>query len=111
MSNFSFPTVFTTTLSVWKSPKFVVWERIKYISFPSIVRQFLTSYTNFSQFCFLGTTPVHAPNVWANENHKVDVHSWELNSGPYDALPRDHGHQNVILDGLCSGKRGFDVFM
>ena len=28
----------------------------------------LTTYTYLSRFCFLGTTPVLAPNVWANEN-------------------------------------------
>ena len=30
-------------------------------------KQVLTTYTNLSRFCFLGTTPVLAPNVWANE--------------------------------------------
>ena len=37
------------------------------------------------------------PNMWANENHKVDTRSQELNSGPYnceaDGLPHDHGQQ------------------
>ena len=48
------------------------------------------------RFCFLGTTPVLAPNVWANENPKVDTRFRESNSGPYDceadALRHDHGH-------------------
>ena len=29
--------------------------------------KFLTTYSNLSRFCFLGTTPVLVPNVWANE--------------------------------------------
>ena len=32
-----------------------------------IERQVLTTYTNLSRFCFLGTTPVRPPNVWDNE--------------------------------------------
>ena len=39
----------------------------KYIYFTSIEKQVLTNYTNLSRFCFLGTTPVLVPNVWANE--------------------------------------------
>ena len=39
----------------------------KHIYFTSIEKQVLTTYTNLSRFCFLGTTPVLAPNVWANE--------------------------------------------
>ena len=59
--------------------------------FTSIEKQVLTTYTNLSQLCFLGTKPVLAPNVWANENPKVDTRSRESNSEPYeckaDALP------------------------
>ena len=40
--------------------------KFKYIYFTSIEKQVLTTYTNLSRFCFLGTTPVLAPNVWAN---------------------------------------------
>ena len=58
--------------------------------------KFLATYTNLSWFCFLGTTPVLAPNVWANENSEVDTRSQELYSEPDDwkaeALPYDHGH-------------------
>ena len=68
--------------------------------FTSIQIQVLTTYTNFSRFCFLGTTPLLAPNVWATENPKVDTHSRESNLGPQDceadALPRDHGHHDII---------------
>ena len=39
----------------------------KHIYFTSIEKQVLTTYTNLSLFCFLGTTPVLAPNVWTNE--------------------------------------------
>ena len=53
-------------------------------------------YIDLSRFCFLGTTPVLAPNVWANENPKVDTRFWESNTGPQDceadALSHDHGH-------------------
>ena len=41
--------------------------KFKHIYFTSIEKQVLTTYTNLSRFCFLGTTPVLAPNVWANE--------------------------------------------
>ena len=41
--------------------------KFKHNYFTSIEKQVLTTYTNLSQFCFLGTTPVLAPNVWANE--------------------------------------------
>ena len=37
------------------------------IYFASIEKQVLTFYTNLSRFWFLGTTPVLALNVWANE--------------------------------------------
>ena len=46
--------------------KFVIWFSLN-IYFTSIEKQGLTTYTNLSLFCFLGTTPVPAPNVWANE--------------------------------------------
>ena len=39
----------------------------KHIYFTSIEKQVLTTYANLSRFFFLGTTPVPAPNVWANE--------------------------------------------
>ena len=41
--------------------------KFKHIYFTSIEKQVLTTYFNLSRFCFLGTTPVLAPNVWANE--------------------------------------------
>ena len=41
--------------------------KFKHIYFTSIEKQVLTTYTNLSPFCFLGTAPVLAPNVWANE--------------------------------------------
>ena len=41
--------------------------KFKHIYFTSIKKQVLITYTNLSRFCFLGTTPVLAPNVWANE--------------------------------------------
>ena len=57
--------------------------------------KFLQLNTNLSRFCFLGTTPVLAPNVWAIENPKIDTRSKESNSGPCDceadALPHEHG--------------------
>ena len=40
---------------------------LKHFYFTSIEKQVFTTYTNLSRFCFLGTTPVFAPNVWANE--------------------------------------------
>ena len=39
----------------------------KHLYFTSIEKQVLATYTNLSRFCFLGTTPVIAPNAWANE--------------------------------------------
>ena len=39
----------------------------KHIYFTSIEKQVLTTYTNLSRFCFLGTTPVLTSKVWANE--------------------------------------------
>ena len=44
---------------------YIFW--FKHIYFTSIEKQVLTTYTNLSGFCFLGTAPVLAPNVWANE--------------------------------------------
>ena len=67
--------------------------------FTSIEKQVLTAYSNLSRFCFLGTTPVLAPNVWAYEIPKVDTCSRESNSGPFDceanALSHAHGHQAI----------------
>ena len=37
------------------------------ISLTIFILQVLTTYTNLSRFCFLGTAPVLARNVWANE--------------------------------------------
>ena len=34
-------------------------------------KQVRTTRANFSRFCCLETTPVLAPNVWANENSKL----------------------------------------
>ena len=41
--------------------------KFKHIYFTSIEKQVLTTFTNLFRFCFLGTTPVLAPNAWANE--------------------------------------------
>ena len=41
--------------------------KFKHIYFTLIEKQVLTTYANLSRFCFLGTTPLLAPNVWANE--------------------------------------------
>ena len=46
--------------------------KFKHIYFTLIEKQVLTPHTNLCQFCFLGTTPVLMPNMWANENTKVD---------------------------------------
>ena len=54
----------------------------KHIHFTSIEKQVLTIYTNLSRFCFLGFKPVLTPNMWANENPKIDTHSRESNTGP-----------------------------
>ena len=48
--------------------------QFKHIYFTLIEKQVLTTYTNLSRFCFLGTTPVLAPNMWAN-GKKVDTAS------------------------------------
>ena len=42
-------------------------KTFKHIYSTSIEKQVLTTYTYLSRFCFLGTTPVLAPNLWANE--------------------------------------------
>ena len=82
----------------------VVWKeyQFKHIHLTSIQKQVLTTYTNLSRFFFLGTTPVLAPNVWADENPKVVNRSRESNSGHFDceadAVPHDHGHhgKNIV---------------
>ena len=67
-------------------------------------KQVLTTYTNLSRFCSLGTTPVPSSNEWANENPKVDTRSRESNSGPYgfevDTLPHDQGHHIINFSAL-----------
>ena len=69
--------------------------KFKHIYFTSIEKQVLTTYTNPSRFCFLGTTPVLAPNVGPMKNPKVETRSWDSNLGSQDckadALPHDHG--------------------
>ena len=42
--------------------------KFNHIYFTSIEKQVLTTYTNLSRLCFLGTSPVLTLNVWANEN-------------------------------------------
>ena len=72
------------------------WSSISlniFIYFTSIEKQVFTTYTNLSRFCFLGTTPVLTPNVWANENPEVETRSRDSNSGPHDCKATDHGHQ------------------
>ena len=44
------------------------WIFLKHIHLTSTEKQVLTTYTNLLCFCFLETTPVLAPNVWANKN-------------------------------------------
>ena len=51
----------------------LVLIKFKHIYFTSIEKQVPTTYTILSRFCFLGTTPVLAPNVWANEKSQ----SWD----------------------------------
>ena len=55
------------------APVRVDWFKFKHIYFTSIEKQVLTTYTNLSRFCFLGTTPVLALNVWANVGWLVRV--------------------------------------
>ena len=83
--------------------------KLKHIYFTSIEKQVHTTYNNLSRFCFLGTTPVLAPNVWANEkNPKVDICSWESNSGPKDckadAPPHNHGHHKRLVLQTCKNQ-------
>ena len=51
----------------------------------------------------MGSTPVLAQKVWANENPKIDTHTQELNLELYDcevnALPHNQG-QNVQYNSL-----------
>ena len=72
----------------------LVFSFIKHIYLTSIEKQVLTTCTNLSQTCFLGTIPV----VQANEN-PCWHHSRDSNSRPYacqaDALPHDHRHHIV----------------
>ena len=81
-----------------------------FIYFTLIEKQILTTYANLSRFCFLETTPVPAPNVWANENPKVDTRSWYSNQVPYDckadALPHD---DSPILFSLSIKADYFDI--
>ena len=51
--------------------------KFKHIYSTSIEIQVLTTYPNLSRFYFLRTSPVLAPNVWANENPKVGTRSIE----------------------------------
>ena len=41
--------------------------KFTHIYFTSIEKQVLKTYANLSLFCFLGTTPVLVPNLWANK--------------------------------------------
>ena len=76
----------------------------KHIYFTSNEKQVLEIYTNLSRFCFLGTTPVLKPNMWTNENLKVNASTRESNFGPYDyhanTLPHDQGHDFLLLSKL-----------
>ena len=58
-----------------------IWFKFKPIYFTSIEKQVLTTYTNLSRFCFLGTTPVLARNVWANEKSQSCEPLLELELG------------------------------
>ena len=51
----------------WTRPNGIYRQEMRHIYFTSIEKQVLTTYTNFSRFCFLGTTPVLASNVWAKD--------------------------------------------
>ena len=57
---------FCTTKTVNVEYEFYCDFKFKYIYFTLIQKQVLTTYANLSRFCFLGTTSVLAPNVWAN---------------------------------------------
>ena len=58
---------FCTTKIVNVECEFYCEFKFKHIYFASIEKQVLTTYTNLSPFCFLGTISVLVPNVWANE--------------------------------------------
>ena len=63
-----------------------------------------------------GDTLVLTPNVWANENPKVDTRFRESNSGPSDceanAQPHDHGHHTILsrLGDLWTEQQNFKLF-
>ena len=85
------------------------YEEFRLFLWIEIPAQILTTYTNLFRFCFLRiATPVLAPNVWANENPKVDTRFRELNSAPHDceaeALPHDHGHRKKVQNQKSSTK-------
>ena len=60
----------------------------------STEKQVLIIYTNLSQFCFLGTTQVLAPNVWANKNPRGKSNSRPTDCEA-DALPHDYQHYRI----------------
>ena len=74
--------------------------KIQNIHFTWNEKQVPTTFASLTRFCFLGTTPVLAPNAWTNENAEVDTHSRESNSGPYDceaaAVFHNHGHDTTV---------------
>ena len=88
----------------------------KHVYFTSIEKKVRTTYTNLSRFCFLGTTPVLAPNMWANEeiskltpapgNRTRDLKDCEA-----DALPHDHGHGQMLFEGLYKTQDFFRYFL
>ena len=53
-----------------------------------VEKQVLTTSTNLSQICFLGTTPVLTLDMRVNDDPKVDARSQESNSGPLIVRPR-----------------------
>ena len=67
-------------------------------------RFYLTTYTKFSRFCFLGTTPVLAPNVWANEKTPKLTPAPGNRTRNYEAdtLPHDHEHHTSFNLGFRS---------
>ena len=84
-----FPRCFQKTCFPEESKGVIVWEWVKPIYFKLIQKQVLTTKTNLSPFCFLGTMPALAANVWANGNTEIDTHSPESNSRPYDCEAED----------------------
>ena len=60
------------------------------------------TYTNLYQFFYLGTTPVLAPTVWANENPKVGTLS-RARDLEADALSHNHSKWFIKLPKLSSG--------